>query len=124
VLTYGVTEITCNKPITSVGAEIKSIWPFGSFTGTLEAYEANHVFLGSFSLAGSGPIFLGGFDPFDRIVCIDFIVSDIFPNLSFAINRLDFSINAIPGNLVPLPGSLLLLGSSLIGLAGLHYKKS
>jgi hypothetical protein len=130
LLTYGVTEITFNKPITSVGAEINSLWPFGSFTGTLEAYDANHVSLGSFSLAGSGPIFLGVVDPFDRIVSIDFIVSNIFLNFGFAINRLDFSRNEIPGdndfpdNLVPLPGSLLLLGSSLIGLGGFHYKKS
>jgi hypothetical protein len=136
----GTTEIAFSRPVSSVGAQIQSIMVYGSFTGTVEAFDVNHVSLGSFAKTGyfngipNAAMFMGVSDSQDSIAFVDFSVSSagIFGNSfnMFALNRLDFDIIDIPGSVdppgsvVPLPGSLLFLGSGLLGLAGIHYTKS
>jgi hypothetical protein len=134
LVAYGKTEIAFSRPLSSVGAQIQSV-VYGSFIGTLEAFDANHVSLGSFSTTGyssaipNTATFMGVVDPLERITYIDFSVSDTFWGLNiFAINRLNTSFTGSSGGSdpvspAPLPGSLLLCGSSLLGLAGWRYRK-
>ena len=98
----GTTEIAFSRPLSSVGAQIQSVM-YGSFTGTLEAFDANHVSLGSFAKTGNSDgnpntaMFMGVADPLNRIAFIDYAVSEMSFGLNmFAINRLDSSIFGIP----------------------------
>lgn len=96
----------------------------GSFTGTLEAYDAGLNLLGSFNLAGNShsgadnsAIFLGIFSTDNDVRRLVFFVDNATRN--FAMNQVEFLQCFSPA---PIPGTLVLLGSGLLGLARIRRR--
>lgn len=106
------------------GAQIQADL-YGSFTGTLEAYDAGNNLLGSFNLAGNSTaagdnsaIFMGIFSTDADVRRLVFFTNNA--KQDFAINQLEF-LECV--TVVPLPGTLLLLGSGLASLAWLRRRQ-
>jgi hypothetical protein len=96
----------------------------GSFTGTLEAYDAGLNLLGSFNLAGNSQsgadnsaIFMGIFSTNNDIRRLVFFVDNATKN--FAMNQVEFLQCFCPA---PIPGTLVLLGSGLLCLTRLQRR--
>lgn len=119
----GPLSLVFSSPVRGVGAQISSD-VYGSFTGTIEAFNASNVSLGSFSLLGnSAPrndgsaIFLGLLSNNAEISRVNFNVLINRPNSSFAINRL--LLTTSPTAAVPTPALL----PGLIGMGIATYRK-
>lgn len=113
----GPLVIVFNTPVFGAGAQIQRNY-YGSFTGTISAYDASGSLLGSFNLAGDSngngdgsTIFLGVLDTSATIKTLKFDVDN--GTQDFAINQLDLVTQG--GPVIPEPGTLVLM--SIGGLA-------
>jgi len=108
----GAMTIEFAVPVLGAGAQIQRD-AFGSFTGTIQAYDSLNNLLGSFNLTGysafsnnNSAIFLGVLDNSPSIKKIVFMTDG--GSQDFAINRLDLVTQG--GPVIPEPGTMLLMG--------------
>jgi hypothetical protein len=114
-------------PIFGAGAQIQAD-QFGTFTGTVSAYDKLGNLLVTYSLAGNSnangdnsAIYLGILDSNSQISRMVFDIADTIdlPH-DLAINQLDFLVCPGAVNSVPIPGAAMLLGSGLLALVMLR----
>jgi hypothetical protein len=108
----GAMVIDFAVPVLGAGAQIQQD-AYGTFTGTIQAYDTLGNLLGSFNLAGNSTgngdnsaIFLGVLDNSPSIKKIVFMTDG--GQEDFAINRLDLVTQGSP--VIPEPGTMLLMG--------------
>ena len=108
----GAMTIEFADPVLGAGAQIQTD-AYGSFTGTIEAYDSLNNLLGSFNRIGysdassnNSAIFLGVLDNSRSIKKIVFMTDR--GSQDFAINRLDLVTQG--GPVIPEPGTMLLMG--------------
>lgn len=120
----GPLSLVFSSPVRGVGAQIQSEY-YGSFVGTIEAFNASNVSLGSFSLpgnstnAGNGSaIFLGLLSSSNEISRVNFnTYRQNAPTQGFGINQLLLATS--PTAAVPTPALL----PGLIGMGVAAYRK-
>jgi hypothetical protein len=108
----GAMTIEFAVPVLGAGAQIQRD-AYGTFTGTIQAYDSLNNLLGSFNLTGNSDgsndnsaIFLGVLDNSPSIKKIVFMTDG--GSEDFAINRLDLVTQG--GPVIPEPGTMLLMG--------------
>jgi len=120
-------------PVFGGGAQIQADF-FGTFTGTVSAYDSLGNLLTTYSLAGTSnnagdnsAIFLGILDSNAQISRLAFDVTNVIQadgsagvDHDLAINQLDFLVCPGAVTTVPIPGAAMLLGSGLLALVMLR----
>jgi len=108
------------------GAQIQWV-QFGSFTATIEAFDAADRSLGMFTLTGSSTpandnsaLFIGILDTAQSIARIEI---GLTTDGAFAINRFDFVGTPHRPTQISGPGTPALIGTGLVGVAALRRRK-
>jgi hypothetical protein len=116
------------NPVIGAGTQIQADY-FGSFTGSIEAFDSANSSLGLFSLPGvsdgsadNSAIFLGLRSDTANIKKIAFLGDHSQYLDNFAINRVDLVTSR--ASEVPEPGTLVLLGTGIVGLISRRRRRT